>query len=261
VLPDYLIIGAVRSGTTSLHGWLGQHPFVVPTTKELRYFNLNHFRGSDWYRSHFPLEGERERFASQRGRAFLVGDATATYMPHHWTPQRAAKLVPEAKIIACLRDPVDRAYSHYQAIRLRGNEPLESFEEAIAQEPDRIRADERRTLVDPNFRSWSLHGWAYLKSSCYAAHFERWYEFFPPEQMVLVNFDRELTADARGVLRAVYAHLGLPDYHNPSLPVLNMIAGPYEPLADETRARLIEYFRPHNRRLYELTGIDFGWPA
>jgi sulfotransferase family protein len=261
LLPDYLIIGALRSGTTSLHGWLGEHPFVVPTTKELRYFNVNHFRGTDWYRTHFPLERERDRFANEHGRPFLVGDATVTYMPNHWTPQRAAKLLPRAKIIACLRNPVDRAYSHYHIIRMHGNEPLESFEDAIAQEAERLRDHEKRVLAEPQFRSWPLHIWGYLRSSRYAEQLERWYEFFPREQILLLNFDRELTRTSQAALDAVHKHLGLPEYRNNDLPVLNMIGGPYEPLADETRARLIDYFRPHNRRLYDLTGIDFGWPA
>jgi sulfotransferase family protein len=261
LLPDFLVIGAPRCGTTSVHGWLNDHPLVAPTPKEILFFNIHYASGPDWYRDHFPTERERSRFTSDHGRPFLTGDATASYMLHHWTPERAARLLPEAKVIACLRDPVDRTYSQFHAARRRGYEPLESFEDAIAQEPGRIAADERRVLAEPDYVSTPLHVWAHVKQSRYVEQLERWFEFFPRERMLLVNFDRDLSADPRRGFVQIQEFLGLPPHTQAQLPVLNRDAEAYEPMAERTRSDLTEYFRPFNRRLCDLTGVDFGWPA
>lgn len=260
-LPDYLIVGAPRCGTTSVHGWLGAHPMVVPTEKEILFFNVHWERGVDWYRSRFPSAGERARFSQQHGRPFVVGDATASYLLHHWTPERAARVVPDAKVIVCLRDPVDRALSQFHAARRRGREPLETFEEALAAEPARLGPEVPRIEADPGYHSRPFHVWAYLASGRYADQLERWLPHFPPEAFLFVSFERDLVSDPVGGLRRIQAHLGLEPYANRELPTLNMNSGSYERMDDGTRARLVEEFRAPNRRLTELIGIDFGWPA
>jgi hypothetical protein len=258
MLPEFLIIGSTKCGTTSLHGWLTEHPLIAETKKEIHFFNIHYYLTQDWYRSQFPLERERDEFAAEHGRPFTVGEATASYLAHYWTPQRAAKLLPDARLIVCLRDPVARAYSQFHYFRQRGHEELASFEEAVAREEDRLRGEEQRQIDDPHYHSWPLHCYSYLTGSRYAEQLERWFEVFPREQFLFLNFDQELTAAPQTALDSVYAHLGLPPHHNAELPTLN--AGSYEPLSEQTSARLAEYFRPHNEHLRQLTGIDFGWP-
>lgn len=256
LLPDFLIIGSTKCGTTSLHGWLADHPLVADTQKEIHFFNMNYHRRADWYRCHFPSERARDRFAAEHGRPFISGEATASYLAHHWTPQRAAKLVPNARLIVCLRDPADRSYSQYHYFRRRGSEPLESFEEAIASEEERLRGEESREIADPRYHSWRVFRWGYLRTSRYAEHLERWLEVFPREQFLFLRFEDVVAAPDRA-LEQVHEHLGLPSHDNANLRTLN--AGSYEPMDEATRERLREYFRPHNERLYELTGIDFHW--
>lgn len=256
LLPDFLIVGSTKCGTTSMHGWLIEHPFVAPTKKEIHFFNMNYQRRADWYRCYFPYARDRDAFAAEHGRPFISGEATASYLGHYWTPQRAAKLVPNARLIVCLRDPPDRSYSQYHYFRRRGSEPLETFEEAIASEEERLSGEESREIGDPRYHSWRVYRWGYLRTSRYAEHLERWLEVFPREQFLFLKFE-EVIAAPQSALDRIHEHLGLPPHRNGDLPRLN--AGSYEPMAQETLARLREYFRPHNERLYELTGIDFGW--
>ena len=209
ILPDYLIVGAPRCGTTSVHGWLGEHPMVVPTEKEILFFNAHWDRGLDWYRSHFPSTNERERFSQEHGRPSVTGDATASYLLHPWTPERAARVVPGAKLIVCLRDPVDRALSQFHAGRRRSYEPLETFEEALAAEPGRLGPEAARVEADPGYFSRPFHLWAYAAGGRYAEQIERWLAHFPQEAFLFVSFERDLVADPVQGLRRIQAHLGL----------------------------------------------------
>ncbi|HEY4916573.1 MAG TPA: sulfotransferase domain-containing protein [Solirubrobacteraceae bacterium] len=256
LLPDFLIIGSTKCATTSLHGWLGRHPLVAETEKEIHFFNLNYHRRSDWYRCHFPHRRERDQFVAEHGRPFICGEATASYLADYWTPRRAAKLVPNARLIVCLRDPADRSYSQYHYFRKRGSEPLETFEEAIASEEQRLLGEEAREIEDPRFNSWRVFRWGYLRTSRYAEHLERWLEVFAREQFLFLKFD-DVVSEPELALERIHRHLGIPHQSHGELPALN--AGSYEPMVDGTRGRLREYFKPHNERLHELTGVDFGF--
>jgi hypothetical protein len=256
VLPDFLIIGSTKCGTTSLHSWLADHPLVVETDKEIHFFNMNYSRHSDWYRGHFPYARERDAFAAETGRPFVCGEATASYLADYWTPRRAAELVPDARLIVCLREPADRAYSQYHYFRRRRSEPCETFEEAIASEGDRLRGEEALEIKDPSYHSWQIFRWGYLRTSRYAEHLERWLDAFPREQFLFLEFEEVVAAPGRALVQ-IHEHLGLPPHRNSELPALN--SGSYEPMAEVTRERLREYFRPHNERLHELTGIHFNW--
>src|SRR3712207_6690007 len=104
-LPDFVIIGTQRGGTTSLYHYLSKHPEVLPALrKEIHFFDLNFDRGLDWYLAHFARQ-------DQPG---LVGEASPLYMFHRDVPERVRRVLPNAKFIALLRNPVDRAYSQYQ---------------------------------------------------------------------------------------------------------------------------------------------------
>ena len=123
VLPDFLIVGAQKAGTTSMWTYLGSHPEIVPSRlKEPRYFDWNYARGQDWYQARFPTQRVLRRFASPERDHALTGEASTEYLLHRAAPVRAAELVPEAKIIVMVRDPVDRAFSHYRMVRRSGRE-------------------------------------------------------------------------------------------------------------------------------------------
>lgn len=257
LFPDFVIIGAAKAGTTSLNGWLSEHPFVEPAThKEVHYFDYNHYRGDDWYRAHFPLERDRASFAAAHGRPFLTGEASPSYISHDWAPQRLAKTLPDAKLLVALRDPVKRAYSQFQMSRREGEEELESFADAVEIEDRRLDPERARVQADPRYNSWPIGCWSYLMRSRYAEQLERWLALFPREQFHFVTLE-QLSADPQGALDRVHEFLGLPPRRHEQLQPLHTAA--YDSLPAETRAGLREYFRPHNERLYELVGIDFGW--
>lgn len=257
LLPDFLIIGTAKSGTTTLHGWLSEHPFVVPAVKkEVHFFDYDFYRGLDWYRTHFPLASARAEFEREHGRPFFTGEASPTYISHQWAPERIAQVLPDVKLIVALRNPVDRAYSQFQMSRREGEES-ESFADAVALEEERLRGEKLRSRADKRYNSWPLGCWSYIWRSSYADQIERWFELFPRERFLFLKTD-DLDSDAQRTLDRAYEFLGLPAYRNEQLPRLHT-APEYEPLSAETRTQLVEYFRPHNERLYELLGIDFGW--
>ena len=268
VLPDFLVIGFAKCGTTSLYDWICEHPLVRrPMTdgrprKELLFFDYNWDAGVDWYRSHFALTGERERFAREHGRLFLTGEATASYVSNPWVPERVARTVPGARLIVTMRNPVDRAFSAFQMSRRERLEEHESFEAALALEAERLAPEEQRQRSDPNYNPPlppPLGYWSYLQRGRYAEHLARWTELFDREQMLFLGFE-DIAANPQRTLDGVYDFLGLPPHRHESFAVLNT-GGGYAPMSHDTRAHLLDYYRPHNQRLAELTGIGFGWDA
>jgi hypothetical protein len=249
-LPDFLVIGAQRSGTTSLYRYLGRHPQIEwARIKEVHYFDRAFARGTGWYRAQFRLSLGR--------RTWLAGDASPYYMVHPLVPARAAALVPQARLIATLRNPVDRAYSHYQHVVARGHTDL-SFEDALDLERQIAAGELRRLAAEPTYRS-RLHEWhSYVGRGQYAEQLERWLEHFPRDRLHVV-VSEQLFADPNAILAGVAEFLGVPP-HVVASPEQLVKRGTYpSPMSSATRQRLVEHFRPHNRRLEELLGLDVGW--
>jgi hypothetical protein len=248
--PSLLIIGAQKSGTTSLFHYLAQHPRVLaPLGKEIHYFDLNYGRGVNWYRRHFPY---RQRL----GDGKLTLDASPYYLIHPQVPARAAQLLPEAKLIAVLRNPVDRALSHYQHEVRYGRERL-SFADALDQEPERLAGEEERLRSDPEYYSFNHRHFSYLRRGLYHEQLLRWTQHFPREQLLVLQSER-LFRDPVGATAAVYRFLGL-DSHRLKR-YRPFLVGNYDPgLPPELRVRLASYFEPHNRELYRWLGEEFDW--
>jgi hypothetical protein len=245
-LPDAVILGAQKCGTSSLQGYLVQHPGVIaPLRKEVHYFDLNHGQGETWYRAHFGREGEPG----------LNLDASPYYLFHPAVPPRMHALLPEAKLIVLLRDPVRRAYSHYWHERDKGRESL-SFEDAIHAEPSRLGQDEVRLASGEleASREHQLH--SYLARGRYAEQLERWYALYPRERVLVLRFEDFVREPLAG-LNQTLAYLGLSPMTALDLEARN--TRKYPPMSDDTAARLREYYAPHNRRLEALLGREMGW--
>ena len=148
-LPDYLIVGAQRAGTTTLQKHLFLHPDVMPPgrVKGVHFFDTNFGRSPLWYRSHFPTTRARARAEHGTGHPVVTGEASPYYLFHPQCASRIADIIPEARIVMLLRDPVARAYSHYLHEERRGFEDL-PLEEALAAEPSRLAGDEAKLLAD-----------------------------------------------------------------------------------------------------------------
>jgi len=252
--PNYLLIGAQKAGTTSLHGYLRASPAVLTASiKEVQYFSKYYARGEDWYLAYFPLAA-RSRVARLRtGIVPAVGEASATYLFDPRAPERVRRFDPAMKLIVALRDPVDRAYSHYQMEHRWGRETL-PFEEALAREEAELPHELERVLAEPE--SESGLECSYVARGRYAEQLDRWLEHFPREQLLVVTSD-ELLAEPRAVMTHVAAFLGLPEWHASSYPLRGVRE--YSTLPDETRERLARVFEPHNRRLEELLGRELAW--
>lgn len=245
-LPDAVILGAQKSGTSSLHHYLVQHPQVIaPLRKEVHYFDLNHGRGEGWYRAHFGRVAE----------AGVNLDSSPYYLFHPAVPSRLHALIPDARLIVLLRDPVRRAYSHYWHERDKGRERL-GFEDAVAAEPDRIGAAAARLAEGTLERSPEHQHFSYLARGRYAEQLERWFGRFPRGRFLVQRFE-DLAVDPLGVLNATLGFLGLPAAESVRLEARNTRR--YPPLADATAERLRAYFEPHNRRLEALLGRPMGW--
>jgi Sulfotransferase domain len=248
LLPDYLIIGAQRAGTSALHRFLYRNAHVGKARwKEVHYFDLNYERGISWYRRHFPTVVTKAWAERRLGGRFVTGEATPYYLFHPLVPARVRETLPGVKLIAVLRDPVARAYSHYQHEYRGGNERL-SFDEALARERERLGAEEHPGDAHRRF--------SYLARGVYVDQLERWFTLFPREQ-ILVLKSEDLFKRPTRVVAAVCELIGVP----PSPRVRPRRSRPqtYPPLDSSTRASLSEYYREHNERLYELLGRDFGW--
>lgn len=242
-----MIVGTAKGGTTSLHEYICEHPRVsLPATKEIHYFDQSYGRGQGWYRAHF----DRPRRADE-----ISGESTPYYLFHPAVPERVARDLPEVKLIAILRNPIDRAFSHHNHERASGYENL-PFEQAIAAEPTRLRGEEERILSDPSYRSFSHQHHSYIARSRYAEQLERWFQHFGREQFLVLGAE-DLFEDPAGTVASTQRFLGLELDPPDDLTARN--ARSYSPIADDVRSRLRATFEPHNRRLYDLVGRDFGW--
>jgi hypothetical protein len=247
--PDFLILGAQRSGTTSLYRYLAEHPAIAPPVrKEIQYFTLHHHRGERWYRAHFPVAGTNRRR--------LTFEATPYYLFHPLAPARAAAGLPDAKLVVLLRDPVARAFSHWQHSTARGLETL-GFQAALDAEPERLADEQERLVADPSYRSDAHRRWSYASRGRYADQLERWLAYYPREQLLVLRsddlYDRPADTHAR-----VLEFVGLPPAPLDAYPRYTRRASAGD-MSDTARARLIADFGPHNRRLASLLGWDPGW--
>jgi hypothetical protein len=244
--PAFLILGAAKAGTTSLHHYLNEHPRISPPIiKEIHYFDHSYRRGLGWYLAHFPLN-------TVDG---ITGEATPYYLFHPLVAQRVASDLPDARLIALLRNPIDRAVSHHNHELGDGYEDL-PLEEAIEREDERLRGEEERIVADPGYKSFSHQHHSYLARGRYAEQLKRWFEHFDRDRILVLGAE-ELFEDPKSCAEQAQEFLGL-------RPVLPRDLSPrndrsYAPVDTGLRKRLRAYFEPHNVRLYRLVGRDFGW--
>ena len=237
-LPGFVVIGGMRCGTSSFFDWIAKHPDVQqPSTKEIHFFDVHYARGEQWYRSHFPLR-------AQGGTTF---EATPSYLAHPDAARRAATVIPDARMIVILREPAERAWSHYRFRRSLGHE-TRSFEEAVNAE-----------LADPapdsfeNFRSAGQI--PYLVAGRYAEQVERWNAAFGSDQILIIDADRMFT-DPEAVLEQVEDFLGL---RRVPLGLRRLNVSPSSTANAAMLEQLHDYYREPNRELRDLTDEPIAW--
>ncbi len=216
-MPNFLVIGAAKSGTTSLYHYLGQHPDVyMSPVKEPKFFALEGERPS--FRG--PGDGEADAVTTLEGyralfgganRESAVGEASPLYLYLEKAVDRIKHHVPEARFIAVLRDPVERAYSSFLHKVRDGRETTDDFAEALALEDERIR------------EGWA-YGWHYRRRGFYHEQLTRYYEAFGPEKIRVYLYE-DLKREPGDLLRDAYGFLGVDDTFVPNLSLKHNVSG------------------------------------
>lgn len=260
LLPDFLIIGESRCGTTSLYFNLIKHPNVGSASrKEVNFFVWYYQHGINWYRSYFPLVLWK-KLKEIEGQPFVTGEASLAYLSDIYAPKRVWKHLPGVKLIILLRNPVDRAFSHYRSVHLwetQEEKETLSFEEALEKEDERIKDDFIMRSKNANYQALKYWLFSYKARGIYVERLKRWSAYFKRENTLILNSE-EFFRDTEKVYYQVLRFLGLPLWR-PKEFIKHSIATDDLKLKDSTRKWLIEYFKPHNERLYEYLGYRFDW--
>jgi len=257
-LPNFLIIGAAKCGTSSLYDYLMHHPCIGKSlTKQIHFFDRYYDNKLSWYKSCFPLTLEKFYIERILQKKFATGEATPHYMTHPLAPKRAFEILPNAKIIVMLRNPIDRAYSHYQMEKANQNEEL-SFEESIEQENSRIAGEFEKMVNNENNSGINYPHHAYIKSSEYLDQIKRWMEYYPKEQFFFIESE-EFNNNPSKVYNQVLDFLELSPHELPEYKKLRHRN--YQIMNPNTRKKLFEYFKPFNEKLYKFLGINFHWDS
>lgn len=259
-LPNAYIIGFQRCGTTALYSYLAQHPDVMAGfAKEARYFEdaARHARGINWYRSNFALTAQRALRERRTGRRAVIIDASAKYASHPHALRRIAAATPGARAVALVRDPVERAYSHYRmnvTARPDVDEGLD-FAQAIEAEESRVAGEYERMERDESYYSVRYFGYAYARGGLYARMLEPWAKEFGDRLLVVES--ESLRADAQGTVDRVADFLGMERREVADTRERNVGGG--GGIDPGTRGRLVEYYRGPNRDLEALLGRRLAW--
>jgi len=256
-LPDFLVIGAQRSGTTSLYRYLTRHPAVAPVLfgKGVHYFDTNVGRGLDWYRSHFPTSAYRAYLRRRTGVEPITGEGSPYYLFHPLVASRVGDTIPSVRVVALLRDPVKRAHSQFNHEWARGFEEL-SFEDALRAEDERLAGEEERLRRDPFSTSFEHQHHSYKARGLYLDQLRRWREHVPADR-TLVLISEEFFADPDSVYRTTLRFLGLPELSLGQYERANSRRS--EPMSDVARSMLEERFAQPNRELSLFLDRELPW--
>lgn len=260
VLPDFLVLGAQRCGTSSLYKYLGRHPQIAPSLrKEVGYFSASYGEDVSWYLAHFPV-AIRRQLMQRVGHQLLAFEATPDYLLHPLAPVRVKTLLPDAKFVVLLRDPVERAFSHYLHMQRLGFE-ARTFEEAIESESETIAADLAQIHLDVGHNPKRFHRYSYLARGRYVEQLERWMGHFPRSRFLILD-SAKLYSEPRATYQEILRFLELPAWAPGEFSNHSYVGTP-APSATAMEPRvgqlLAEQFGEANQGLAALAGRDFPW--
>lgn len=260
ILPDFYIIGVQKSGTSALYDYLIQHPCIYPSrTKEIRYFGKYYKNGINWYKINFPLKIQKSFVKNFLRKPFVTGEATERYIDHPLVPERIKKVTPNAKFIVLLRNPVERAYSHWNMLKNSvKDKERNSFEEAIKLEEKRNEGKYEKLQNDPNYYDDDYFRYSYLKRGIYVEKLKRWMNVFPRKQFLIIKSE-DFFNDPSKYYKNVLSFLNLPSVELKDYQPIG--AGKYKNSKIEPvfRKQLVEYFKPYNNELYQFLGVNYQW--
>lgn len=250
-MPHFMLIGAQKSGTSSMFAYLKQHPQIVrPVFKEPYYFDRHYDRGLSWYGCNFPARSTLDRLNDRHSRAHLTFEATATYVFDDRVPERIASDLDTRKFIVLLRNPVDRAISAYWHGRRMGRE-TRSLDDALKIDLERHEAGNDPKATGEQTRA------AYLRRGIYHRWIAHWQRTFSAESLLVLQSE-EMFANPRSVMGRVFDFLDLPAAQRIDFEPQNV--GRYHDGSDAAARRFLqEFYRPHNLELNRITGNEFSW--
>ncbi len=244
--PHFLIIGAQKCGTNSLYNYLVQHPLVAPSLQhEIHYFDLNFDKDLKWYQSQF----------TELESGMITGESSPYYLFHPLVAKRVFDKYPQIKLIILLRNPAERAISHYyHEVRLR----YESFslKEAIANEKTRLQGEVDKIIQTGKYYSFNHQHYTYRARGIYIEQLQNWMSIFPKEQFLILKSE-DLFSHPQETMNKVFQFLELPAHCSEKY--LQYNSGNYSQPSEEIYQQLVEYFQPYNQKLAEYLGIDLNW--
>ena len=254
-LPHFLIIGTSKAGKHSVLSYLNQHPDIKAGTKHnvgVYYFDSTfEYKSLSWYKSHFPTKFSKFK---------IIGEASGTYLNHPLAPQRIKKTLPQIKLINFFRNPIDRAYSAYNHSIIRGWEHS-SFEVAIESEIERINLmNDNPELIINNVDSVNYLQFSYLRHGHYASNLENWFKYFKKNQFMHFSTE-DLDQNYDEIMNSLFVFFNLSEIKlkKEDRKNIGIGKGKYPSMNEKTRDFLIDYYKPHNEKLYNLIGRKFDW--
>ena len=256
ILPDFIIIGESKCGTTSLYNYMIQHPAIKPAlTKEINFFNWSYDKPQNWYNAHFPTKFKKKFSKNVFKKPFLTGEATPLYLFNSQVPKRMFKIIPNVKIIIVLRNPIDRAYSHYHDLGVRLGGEKRTFGDAIRSELKIL--EEKNYVITDYDGNFTDRLYQYVVRGIYLDHLKIWMDVYPVKQFLILKTE-ELEKNPSEILDSVFKFLSIPDYDKINFEKKHNVSK-YEPMNEQSRKMLKEFFKPHNKNLYKFLKQDFEW--
>lgn len=245
-LPDLIVIGAKRCGTTSLYQHLVEHPCISRSTKDnVGFFNNNFELGLNYYRSFFPMKPKNKY------KKHIVFEVTTSYMQESRTAERIFKTLPDVKLLLMVRNPVDRAYSEYNLEKNR-----QSFDDLAFEEMTRIREEDKNLVEGKNVELFAHGKYHLLRKSMYYQQLVPWLQLFPRDQILILSAE-DYDKKTQDTYNEIFDFVGVERYEVKRSERVNK--GKYSKMNDETRRVLLDYFKPYNEKFFQLIGKRFDW--
>lgn len=257
ITPDLYLAGVQKGGTTSLYSWLIQHPQIIPAkNKEIFYYSItgNYHKGDQYYRQFFATKLYKRIHEFNIKKRAITLDATSNTFDSLEAPARILKDNPKARVIVLLRDPVARAFSHYKFSVKKGFEKA-TFEKALELEDKRISLAKENPLADPG-HNYVRQRLGYFNRGLYADHAKNWLNIFPTSQLLFVNSETLFKESSR-TFNEITDFLGLDRYDGIKFQKWN--EGSKEKMNDGTRQSLVERYKSHNERLFQIINQRYDW--
>jgi len=244
VLPNFLIIGAQKAGTTSLFNYLLKHPDIVdPLQKEINFFDKYYKKGLKWYKCWFP---KKRKMINK-----IVGESCPDYFFNPKVPERVANCLPQIKLIVLLRNPVHRTISHYfHNKKWHFNSEQLSLEERVNKEIEMIKSNQSYE----NQEKSTLY--SYLHRSIYVTQLERWFKYFDRKKILIINSEY-FYKNPTETYKTVLEFLNVKPYTLSEFKKFNV--GEYGNINQTIINKLEIFFNNYNEKLYELLNERYDW--